>query len=519
MTVMADKRTGTLARVLGGIERAGNRLPHPFMLFVYLALLVAVLSWVANLFGVTVEDPESGKQVAVRSLLSGEGVVYALTSMLENFVEFPPLALVLTMMLGIGLAQQVGLLETLIKRTILGAPRTLVTAAVVLVGVCGNIASDAAFIVVPPLAALVFRALGRHPLAGLAAGFASVGAGFSANLIIAGTDALLSGIATEAAGIVNDNVTVSPLSNYYFMATSAVLLTVVGVLVTERIVEPRLGRYEGEGEDVSAEDHGRGSTSVVETTSAERRGLRNAGLAGLLYVGIIAGSAVPSASPLRGENGAILESPLLEGIVPLLLLFFITVGVAYGTTVGALRSTGDVPRMMAKSVKDLSGFLVLVFAAAQAIAWFDWTRLGLWVAVNGADLLESLGVSGLTGLVGFSIVTLVLSMLIASGSALWAIEAPIFVPMFMLNGINPAFVQVAYRIADSSTNSIVPLSPYIAIMLGFMQEYDKKAGLGTLFALMLPYTVTFYLSWLALFVGWTLLGLPVGPGESLHLQQ
>ncbi|MDT0304246.1 AbgT family transporter [Streptomonospora wellingtoniae] len=524
MAVKAKKRAdGVLARLLGGIERAGNRLPHPFMLFIYLALFIAVVSWLVSLTGATVADPETGEQVAVRSLLSGEGLVHVLTSMLPNFVEFPPLGLVLTMMLGIGLAQRVGLLETLIKRTILKAPRKVTTAAIILTGICGNLASDAAFIVIPPLAAVVFLQLGRHPLAGLAAGFAAVGSGFSANFMIAGTDALLSGISTEAAGIVDDSVTVSPLANYFFMAFSVVLLTSVGVFVTHRIVEPRLGAYEGTPDEDGGADPAQpaedGATEAVEENPKAGRGLRNAGLVALAYIAVVVAAVLPSGSPLRGENGAILESPLLEGVIPILLLLFVAVAVAYGTTVGAIRNTGDVPRMMAEAVRDLSGFLVLMFAAAQAIAWFDWTRLGLWVAVNGAVLLEGLGIGGLVGLVAFSLLTVVLSMLIASGSALWAVEAPAFVPMFMLNGINPAYVQAAYRIADSSTNSIVPLSPYIAVMIGFMQKYDKKAGLGTLFALMVPYTVTFYVSWLLLFIVWTLLGIPIGPGESLHLPE
>jgi aminobenzoyl-glutamate transport protein len=329
---------------------------------------------------------------------------------------------------------------------------------------------------------------------------------------------------------------VTPLSNYYFMAVSAVLLTAVGVFVTQRVVEPRLGAYapdedegapgessaddaeNGAGKDRASQDgDGEDAPHTRGVTAVQTRALRKAGLAGLLYVVAVVAATLPVSSPLRGENGALLESPLLDGIVPLILFFFVTVASVYGRAVGALRSTSDVPRLMAESVKDLSGFLVLVFAAAQAIAWFDWTRLGLWVAVNGADLLESMGVSGILGLVGFSLLTVVLSMLIASGSALWAVEAPVFVPMFMLNGVNPAYVQVAYRIADSSTNSIVPMSPYLAVMLGFMQEYDRKAGLGTLFALMIPYTVAFYGSWLLLFVAWALLGLPVGPGETMDL--
>ncbi|EST37303.1 hypothetical protein N566_13665 [Streptomycetaceae bacterium MP113-05] len=507
---MVNKRVNNVSSsMLGGIERVGNKLPHPFVLFVYLALLIIVASGVTSLFGVTVQNPETGDTEPVRSLLSGDGLVHMLTSALDNFVQFPPLGLVVVMMMGIGLAQQVGLIESAVKRVILAAPPRLVTAAVILTGICGNLASDAAFIIIPPLAALVFRAVGRHPLAGLAAGFTAAGAGFSANFFVAGTDVLLSGISTEAAGIVDSGAEVSAVANWYFMVASVVTLTLIGVFVTEKIVEPRLGSYEG-GDDSTALEQ-------AQVTPEQRRGLRNALLATLGYVLLVAVVVALPDSPLRGEGGSLIESPLLDGIVPLIFLLFVVGAVAYGITVNTLRSSGDVPRYMGEAAKNLGGFLVLIFAAAQAIAYFEWSRLGLWVAVNGAELMESLDVSGLTGLVGFSLITLVLSLLIASGSGLWAIEAPIFVPMFMLQDVNPAYVQLAYRIADSSTNCIVPLSPYVAIMLGFIQQYDRRAGLGTLFALVLPYTVAFYLGWMLLFAAWLLLGIPIGPGEALHL--
>ncbi|MFR9676435.1 AbgT family transporter [Streptomyces sp. TR06-5] len=495
--------------LLGGIERAGNKLPHPFILFVYLALLVIAASGLTSLFGVTVANPETGDTEPVRSLLSGDGLVYILTSALDNFVAFPPLGLVVVMMLGIGLAQQVGLIESAVKRVILAAPPRLVTAAVILTGICGNLASDAAFIIIPPLAALVFRAVGRHPLAGLAAGFTAAGAGFSANFFVAGTDVLLSGISTEAAHIVEKGAEVSPVANWYFMVASVITLTVIGVLVTEKVVEPRLGPYESDDDSDALEQS--------RVTPEQRRGLRNACIATAAYVLLVVAVVLPSGSPLRGEGGSLVESPLLDGIVPLIFLLFVIAAVAYGITVNALKSSGDVPAYMAEAAKNLGGFLVLIFAAAQAIAYFEWSRLGLWVAVNGAELMETLDISGMGGLIGFSVITLVLSLLIASGSGLWAIEAPIFVPMFMLHDVNPAYVQLAYRIADSSTNCIVPLSPYVAIMLGFIQQYQRRAGLGTLFALVLPYTVAFYVGWMLLFVIWVLLGIPIGPGETLSL--
>lgn len=507
-TRIARRRFRIFGGLLAGIEKVGNKLPHPFMLFVYIAVLIALISWVVSWFGVRVADPASGELVAVRSLVSGQGLVYALTSMLENFVSFPPLGLVVVMMLGIGLAQRAGLLNTLLTRLILAAPGRLVTASVVLVGICSNIASEAAMIVVPPLAALVFLAVGRNPLAGLAAAFGAVGAGFTANFIIAGTDALLSGISTQAAAIIDDQITVSPLSNWYFMSASTLVLTVVGVLITEKVVEPRLGEYSGPSEE----------PPTREISVEQRRGLRYAGLAAALFIVAVALLSLLPGAPLRG-SGSFLDSPLLEAIVPLLFLLFVLTGTAYGIAVGEVRSSSDLPKIMAESVRDIGGFLLMVFAAAQAIAWFNWSKLGLLLAVAGSDLMETAGISGIGGLLLFSLATVVFSLILSSGSALWAIEAPVFIPMFLLQDINPAFVQTAYRIADSSTNMLAPLSPALAVAMGFVQKYKKDAGLGTLFAMMVPYALAFFLVWIVFFVGWTLLGLPVGPGESLYLNR
>lgn len=498
---------GALGRFLDGVERAGNRLPHPFMIFVYLSVFVVLLSWIVSLFGVTVEEPASGDSVAIESLLSADGIRYMLTSAVVNFVEFPPLGTVITIILGIGLAQRVGLVEAVMRKAITNAPRSLVTWAVVLTGVLGNLASDAAFIVIPPLAALAFLAVGRHPLAGLAAGFASAGAGFSANFFITSADALLSGISTDVVGSVAENVVVTPLSNWFFMSASVPLLMVVGVVITERVIEPRLGSYEGDGQEEAME----------EVSPQENRGLRNALIAAVAYAVLLFVATLPQGSPLRDESGSLIPSPLLDGVVVLIFLFFLVVALAYGITVGAITCAADVPRFMGEAVAEMAGFIVLIFAAAQFLAWFEYSKLSTWIAVNGAALLENLGLTGVLALVGFILVTAVLSFLIVSGSALWALLAPIFVPLFFLLDYNPAYVQAAYRIADSSTNVLTPLNPYVPLVLGFMQVYDRRAGFGTLFSLMLPYTVAFLVIWTAFFFLWALIGLPVGPGESLRV--
>lgn len=501
-----EKDSKMLSKFLNGIEKAGNKLPDPFMLFVYLALFMILLSWVVSSFGVSVVQPGSGEEVAIKSLISAEGIQYMLTSMLENFTGFKPLGLVLAMMLGIGLAEKVGLIETAIKSTILKAPASLTTYAVIFVGILGNLASDAAFVIVPPLAAMVFYTVGRHPLAGLAAGFAGVGSGFTANIVIAGTDALLSGISTEVMESLDSSVVVTPVDNWYFMIVSVVVLSITGALVTEKIVEPRLGKYDG---DLKKE--------MKASTPLEKKGLKNATIALLIYIGLLLVALFWPNSPLRNETGGIIPSTFLDGIIPIILFMFIAVAVTYGVTVNKITKTKDVSTFMGDAIKDMSGFIVLIFAAAQFIAYFDWTNIGTWIAVSGAGFLESLGLTGIPVIIGFVLLTALMNLLVFSGSAQWALEAPIFIKMFYILDYHPAFIQAAYRIADSSTNIITPMNPYIIIVLAFMREYDKKAGLGTLISLMLPYSIIFLSVWIVLLLAFAFLGIPFGPGVHMYL--
>ncbi|PSL50431.1 aminobenzoyl-glutamate transport protein [Salsuginibacillus halophilus] len=508
----SSEKKGFFNKFLDIVERGGNKLPHPFMLFVYLALIIIGLSFVFNMLGMSYEDPQSGETVAVQNMISGDGLRYMISSMLDNFTGFAPLGLVLAMMFGIGLAQKVGLIETFMKKTILNAPQRFVTFAIIFTGVVGNLASDAAFVIVPPLAAMVFYALGRHPLAGMAAGFAGVGAGFTANVIIAGTDALLSGISSEVIAPIDETAQVTPVDNYFFMIPSVLMLMVVGVFVTEKIVEPRLGKY-----DPSKGDEDIQNQEMEEITPEKNRGLRNAAIAGALYLIGVSLLIVPENGVLRGEDGAVVDSPFFSDIVPLILFFFITVAVVYGVTVKAITATKDIPEYMAGAMKDMSGYIVLIFAASQFIAYFDWTNIGGLIAVGGADALESMDFTGLPVIVGFVALAAVLNMFIFSGSAQWALMAPIFIPMFYYINYDPAFVQLAYRIADSSTNIITPLNPYVPMVLAFMKRYDNSAGFGSLFAIMLPYALLFLSIWTVMLIIWSLLGLPIGPGVDMHL--
>ncbi|WP_200410927.1 AbgT family transporter [Virgibacillus salexigens] len=495
-------RKGFFQKFLNYIEIVGNKLPDPFILFSVLALLIIIASSIFSMFGASVIHPGTGEELQVKNLASSEGLQFILTSMLENFTGFAPLGLVLAMMLGIGLAEKVGMLDYAIKRTILKSPPALITYTVVFVGILGNIASDAAMVLVPPLAAMVFNKVGRHPLVGLVAGYAAAGAGFTANLFIAGTDALLSGISTEAAAIIDDSVVVTPVDNWYFNIVSVFILTIVGGLVTNKFIEPRLGKYKGDAVEAD----------VDEDPPKAGKAFRNAIIAAVIYWGIIViGIALPN-SPLRNEEGGIIPSPFLDGIVPIILFFFITIGVTYGITVGNIKSGKDISKYMGESMKDMSSYIVLIFAIAQFIAYFNWSNIGTWVAVNGAEFLKDIEFTGIWLIIGYIIFTALMNFLITSGSAKWALEAPVFVPMFMQLGYHPAFTQVAYRVADSSTNIVTPLMPYMVIVLSFMQKYDKKAGIGTFISLMLPYSICFLITWIILILIFYFVGIPFGPG-------
>jgi aminobenzoyl-glutamate transport protein len=488
--------------ILGWIERVGNKLPHSFMLFVYLCLILMVVSAVLAAFGVSVVHPGKGETVTVKSLLSQEGIHWILTNMLKNFTNFPALGLVLVMTLGIGLAEKVGLIQTVLRKMMIRVPKAVVSYVVVFVGVLGNLASDASLVIIPPLGGLVFLAMGRHPLAGVAAGMAGVSSGFTANLFIAGTDALLSGISTEVAKTIDPNAHVSPLDNWFFMSASTFILAAVGAWITDKVIEPRLGVYQGEKQ-----------SRFEQLTEQENKALRAAGIAALIFVAVLALLVVPEGALLRDpKTGDILTSPFMKGIVPIILLFFITVSTTYGIKLGLIKDSKDVPRYMTEAVKDMSGFIVMVFTASQFIAFFDWSNIGILLAVSGADFLKSINMTGLPVVIGFSLFTAFASLFITSGSALWAVLAPVFMPMLMLLDYSPAFIQVAYRIADSATNTISPVNPYLPLILAYYQEYKKDAGMGTIFSTMTPYALSFLLIWIVQMIIWYWFDLPVGPG-------
>jgi aminobenzoyl-glutamate transport protein len=510
---MAEKKPKAkrdwLGLFLTVIERGGNALPHPATLFAILAALVVVASAIFTALEVQVVHPGKGEIIKPVSLLTVPGLHRMLTQMVTNFTGFAPLGTVLVALLGVGVAEGSGLIGAALRLLVLSAPRRLLTFVIVFAGIMSNTASELGYVLLVPLAATNFLAAGRHPLAGLAAAFAGVSGGYSANLLLGTVDPLLAGLSQEAARLIQPDYTVNPACNYYFMVASTPLLALAGTWVTEKLVVPRLGDYSGE-EKIGG---------VEALTPQEKRGLKFALAATLLFAAVLLYGTVPADGFLRGADGDLLHSPFLQGIVAFIFLGGALVGIAYGIGAGTIRSDADVVKGMAKSMETLGTYLVLVFCAAQFVAYFNWTNLGLIFAIEGAELLKASGLGPIPMMVAFVFVSAFVNLFMGSASAKWAIMAPVFIPMFMLLGFTPEFVQAAYRIGDSSTNIVSPMMSYFALIIAFFQRYDKKAGLGTLVATMLPYTVVFILSWTVLLILWMLLGLPVGPGAGLYLNK
>ena len=507
----APSRT-RLDRVLQRVERAGNALPHPTTLFALMAALVVVMSAVAASLDLSVVHPGTGKTIQPVSLLTVEGLHRMLTSTVTNFTGFAPLGTVLVAMLGIAVAEGSGLLGAALKLLVLSAPRRILTPVITFAGVMSNAGGEVGYVLLLPLAALVFQAVGRHPVAGLAAAFAGVSGGYSANLLLGTVDPLLAGLTQEAARIIDDGYRVSPAANYYFMVVSTFVVTATGTLITERVVEPRFGAWHGAAVAASGED------GMDTLSPAEQRGLWWA-LTTLLViaVGLLAGT-VPTGGFLRDPaTGDLLHSPFMTGIVTIIFVVGVTLGIAYGLGARTVRTDTDVIAPMAKAMETLGGYLVLVFFAAQFVAFFNWTNLGLVVAVKGADVLQASGLGTTPLTIAFIVVAASINLVMGSASAKWAIMAPVFVPMFMLLGYTPEFTQAAYRVGDSVTNVISPMMSYFALIVAFVQRYDRSAGLGTVVATMLPYSVSFLVVWTSLLVVWVLLGLPLGPGAGVYL--
>lgn len=517
MTEQSQKKNGTIDKFLTIVEKTGNALPHPATLFAIFALLVIFLSWVFSLMDIAVQHPGTGETIEPINLMSETGLHRILTEMVTNFTGFAPLGTVLVAMLGIGIAESSGLIGTGLRLLVLKAPERLLTFVIVFSGILSNTASEVGYVLLVPLAAIIFLAAGRHPITGMAAAFAGVSGGYSANLLLGTIDPLLSDLSQEAARIIDPLYVINPTCNYYFMFASTFFIAGVGTWVTEKIVAPRLGEYTG---DAKPEE-------IKRLSKEEKTGLKWALVAGLILTALVLWGLLPTDGFLRDPNNPdILKSPFFKGIVAFIFLVAGICGVAYGIGAKSIKSDTDVMNGMGKSMETLGLYIVLVFFAAQFVAYFKWTNIGLITAVKGANGLkafidlvgiENQMLQAIVVMVPFILVAALINLVMGSASAKWAIMAPVFIPMYMLLGFSPEFTQVAYRIGDSASNIISPMMSYFALIVAFMQRYDKNAGIGTIISTMLPYTFFFLIVWIVILIIWITLGIPIGPGAELFL--
>lgn len=506
------------ARFLNVVETAGNRLPHPITMFAILAMAIVLISGLCAALGVSATGEMidaktmelSEQTITVVSLMNREGLAYMLTQAVNNFTGFAPLGVVLVTMLGVGCAEGSGYLSALMKKAVSVTPAMIVTPMLVFLGVMSNVASDIGYVVLIPIGAVVFMAYGRHPLAGLAAAFAGVSGGFSANLLIGTLDPMLAGISTEAARMVNPGYVVQPTANWYFMMVSTVVIVGIGTFVTDRIVEPRLSAHRNTGEDVE---------SATALSDKEKKALRMANLTLFIFIAAVALAALPQNSFLRNaETGSLMNnSPFMGGLIILIALLFFLPSIVFGRVSGNYKNEKDVCNQLGANMSSMGSYIALAFVAAQFISYFNYTKLGSVLALKGAEFLENAGVGGPVLMICFILFSAFINLVMGSASAKWTILAPVFVPMFMLLGYSPELTQVAYRIGDSCTNLVTPLMTYFAMVVVFAKKYDEDSGIGTLISTMLPYSIFFMIGWSLLLVIWMLAGLPLGPGAALAL--
>lgn len=502
MEIKAKKSSN---RFFSKVESIGNSLPHPIYIFIILSFIVMIISAIFS--EKTISLNNSKEVLIIKNLLNREGIIWILKNSVKNFINFPPLGMVLVTMLGIGLAEETNFLKTLLKLCIVKAPIKLVTSIVVFSGIMGNVAGSAVFIIIPPLAAIIFRSLGKHPIAGLAAGFIGVSGGLSANLLITPTDVINAGITDLSAKIIDTNYSVNPSANWYFMIVSTFLLTLVGTIVIEKIIEPRLGKFQDYHDD----------DNLMNITIEEKKALKISGISTLIYIVLILITIVPSNGILRGSNGSLVPSPFLDSMIPILTLLFFIPALTYGIITKQISCGNDLIKLLSKALSGLSSFILLCFFAAQFVSFFSYTNLGVWISITGASYLKSINISGLPVILMFILFCTFTNFFIGSLSAKWTILAPIFVPMFMEMGLSPEFTQAAFRIADSVTNPISPLEPFIPFILITMQKYNPKYGLGTLISIMLPLSISFLIFWTLLLIFWFIFNLPLGPMVNIFL--
>lgn len=535
------------SRFLDFVEWMGNLLPHPVTLFAIFTLGVILLSGFAEWLDWSAKDPRPegapGRSpsgiIEPISLMNAEGFRRIVTNLVPNFTGFAPLGVVLVALLGVGVAERSGLITAVIRGLVLKAasfkqkpagtgigrilmkpvnfmlnPKNLVTVVICFAAVMSNTASEMGYVVLIPLAAVIFHSMGRHPLAGLACAFACVSGGYSANLLIGTIDPLLAGLTQEAANIIDPDYEVHAAVNWYFMSVSTFLITAVGAFVTLYIVEPKLGKYNVSEASENLDDQ----SLMTPLTKLEIKGLKYTGVVLLLMMILVSFTIVPENGILRNpETGDVLNSPFFKGIVTFIFVFFFVPGVVYGRVTGSMKGEKSIIDGMAKAMSTLGLYIVIVFFAAQFVAFFGWSNLGQIFAVKGSEFLTEIGFTGPEVFLGFIIISAMVNLSLGSASAQWAVTAPIFVPMLMYIGYSPEVIQTAYRIGDSVTNIITPMMSYFGLILAFATKYKKDLGIGTIISMMLPYSILFFIGWIILFYVWVFfLQLPVGPGSPTY---
>ena len=525
---------------LGTIERIGNKVPHPVLMFFYLIIGVIVLSAILDLMGVSVteqiavpvptqETPNfyedstepievfptdpydtqyeiQEQTIAIRSLLTTEGIRFIFTSFVANFAGFSVVAVVFVAMMGAGVAEESGLMTALIHKLVGVSPRWALSFIIILVGVLSSVATDAGYLILIPLAAAAFLSVKRNPLVGLAAAYGGVGAIFAINILIAPIDAMLTEITNEAIGLAGGEP-ITIVSNLYFNVVMSILLSLVAALITDRIIEPRLGPYTPEAGAETAGD-------VVIDKAAQGRGMRFAGIGALIVVAIVALLTIPSGSALRDPvtGGIIGATPFMDSLLFIIMLVFLVAGIGYGYGAKTFSGSGDVIKAVTKTFAGLAGLVFMLLMISQFIAYFNFSNMPNVIAVALAGLLEQANIGPIPLLIGFIVVIMLLDIIIPGSMPKWAIFAPIFVPLFIRLGTAPQTVLAAYRIGDSPMNVITPLMVYLPFIITVAQRYQKESGIGTIIALMLPYTLILAVVWIILFILWYVLGIPLGPG-------
>lgn len=491
-------------RFLNSVERVGNKLPDPAIIFLFALLLIWVLSWLLSGVNFSAIDPRSDAPIIINNLLTGDALANFLSTMVTTFTGFAPLGVVLVAMMGVGVAEHSGYINTAIKLMLRRTPKALLTPVIILIAIVSHTATDAGYVLVIPLAGVIYYAMGRHPLVGIAAAFAGVSGGFSANFIPSGIDPLLANFTQPAAQIIQPDMILNPLNNWYFTSASSLFIILLGWYITDKIIEPRLKdtKLDGDLEDLPQMD---------EISSSERKSFYIATLVMLIGAGLLVYAAWPSDSPLRYEGKLeVFQAPLMQSIVPLIFLFFWIPGAVYGFVSGTFTNTKDMIDAMTKSMQGMSYYLVMVFFCALFVAAFAKSNLGALLAIEGAQLLKALALPSAVTIVGIIFLTAFVNLFVGSASGKWALLAPIFVPMLMQLGISPDLTQAAYRVGDSSSNIITPLMPYFPLVVVYCQKYVKDTGVGTLISLMLPFSIAFIVGWTLFFLAYWWLGVPLG---------